>query len=79
MCYAFTLKFPLWGIDNVATLCYNLRMRTPSHFRLSTEALALLEKMSRASGISRTAMLELAIREAAKKRNITLTQESKER
>jgi hypothetical protein len=54
-------------------------MRTPSHFRLSTEALALLEKMSQASGISRTAMLEIAIREAAKKRNITLTQESKER
>jgi hypothetical protein len=69
----------LWGIDNVATLCYNRCMRTPSHFRLSTEALALLEKMSQASGISRTAMLEIAIREAAKKRNITLTQESKER
>jgi hypothetical protein len=55
-------------------------MRTPSHFRLSTEALALLEKMSQASGISRTAMLELAIREAAKSRQITLSQqESKEK
>jgi hypothetical protein len=52
-------------------------MRISSHFRLSTEALALLEKMGRASGISRTAMLEIAIREAAKSRQITLTQEEK--
>jgi hypothetical protein len=54
-------------------------MRTPSHFRLSAEALALLLKMSQAEGISRTAVLEIAIREAAKKRQITLSQENKEK
>ena len=54
-------------------------MRTPSNFRLSSEALALLLKMSQAEGISRTAMLEIAIREAAKKRNVTLQTESKEK
>jgi hypothetical protein len=63
----------------VATLCYNLRMRTPSHFRLSAEALALLLKMSQQTGISRTAMLEIAIREAARTRQITLPQENKEK
>ena len=63
----------------MATLCYNLHMRTPSHFRLSAEALALLLKMSQAEGISRTAVLEIAIREAAKKRQITLSQENKEK
>jgi hypothetical protein len=54
-------------------------MRTPTNFRLSSDALRLLAAMSQAEGISRTAMLEIAIREAAKKRTITLTQESKER
>ncbi len=42
-------------------------MRKPSNFRLSPEALRLLTVMSQAEGISRTAMLEIAIREAAKK------------
>ena len=63
----------------MATLCHNLDMRTPSHFRLSAQALALLLKMSQAEGISRTAVLEIAIREAAKKRQITLSQENKEK
>jgi hypothetical protein len=54
-------------------------MRTPSHFRLSAEALALLLKMSQQTGISRTAMLEIAIREAARTRQITLPQENKEK
>jgi putative transposase len=35
--------------------------------------------MSQEAGISRTAMVEIAIREAAKKRNITLKTESKEK
>jgi hypothetical protein len=38
----------------------------------------LLTAMSQAEGISRTAMLEIAIREAAKKRRITLQTEGKE-
>ena len=54
-------------------------MRKPTNFRLSTEAVALLEAMSQAEGISRTAMLEIVIREAAKKRTITLKTGSKER
>jgi hypothetical protein len=54
-------------------------MRTPSNFRLSPEALTLLLKMSQEAGISRTAMLEIAIREAAKKRQITLKPENKEK
>jgi hypothetical protein len=53
-------------------------MRKPSNFRLSSEALRLLTVMSQAEGISRTAMLEIAIREAAKKRRITLQTEGKE-
>jgi len=65
-------------IDNVTTLCYNAGMRKPSNFRLSPEALRLLTVMSQAEGISRTAMLEIAIREAAKKRSILLQTESKE-
>jgi hypothetical protein len=68
-----------WSIDNVGTLCYNGDMRTPSNFRLSPEALRLLAVMSQAEGISRTAMLEIAIREAAKKRNVPLQTESKEK
>jgi hypothetical protein len=35
--------------------------------------------MSQAEGISRTAMLEIAIREAAKKRNIAIQTASKEK
>jgi hypothetical protein len=54
-------------------------MRTPSNFRLSSEALRLLAVMSQAEGISRTAMLEIAIREAAKKRNIAIQTASKEK
>jgi hypothetical protein len=53
-------------------------MKTSSHSRLSSEALRLLTVMSQAQGMSRTAMLEIAIREAAKKRKIPLQQESKE-
>ena len=69
----------LVSIDNVLTLCYNPGMRTPSNFRLSSEALRLLAVMSQAEGISRTAMLEIDIREAAKKRNVPLQTESKEK
>ncbi|HEU5199290.1 MAG TPA: ribbon-helix-helix protein, CopG family [Ktedonobacterales bacterium] len=45
-------------------------MKQPVHFRLSQEAVALLQRLANADGISRTAMLEIAIREAARKRGL---------
>jgi protein involved in polysaccharide export with SLBB domain len=51
-------------------LCYNLDMKQPTGFRLTPEARVLLDAMSKATGISHTAMLEILIREGAKKRGI---------
>ena len=51
-------------------LCYNFRMKQSTGFRLTPEARALLDAMSKESGISHTAMLELLIREGAKKRGV---------
>ena len=45
-------------------------MKRSTQFRLSDQARALLDAMSKADGITHTAMLEIAIREAAKKRDI---------
>ena len=45
-------------------------MKQPVHFRLSQEAVALLQRMADAYGITRTATLEIAIREAARKRGL---------
>jgi predicted DNA-binding protein len=45
-------------------------MKQATGFRLTPEARALLDTMSKATGISHTAMLEILIREAAKKRGI---------
>ena len=45
-------------------------MKQPVHFRFSQEAIVLLHRLADADGISRTAMLEIAIREAARKRGI---------
>ena len=45
-------------------------MKRSTQFRLTDEARALLDAMSKADGISHTAMLEIAIREAARKRGI---------
>ena len=45
-------------------------MKRSTQFRLTDQARALLDAMSKADGISHTAMLEIAIREAAKKRGI---------
>lgn len=44
--------------------------RELSAFRLTPLGRKLLEKMAKASGISMTGALEIAIREAAKKRGI---------
>jgi len=42
-------------------------MKKTTNFRLTEEAIALLDALATARGISRTAMLEIIIREAAKK------------
>jgi len=42
-------------------------MKKATAFRLTEDALALLDAMAQARGISRTAMLEILIREAAKR------------
>jgi hypothetical protein len=51
-------------------LRYNIRMKQSTGFRLTPEARALLDAMSKATGISHTAMLEILIREGAKKRGV---------
>ncbi|HEU5379726.1 MAG TPA: ribbon-helix-helix protein, CopG family [Ktedonobacteraceae bacterium] len=45
-------------------------MKQQTGFRLSEEALRLLDVMAAANGISRTAVLEMAIRTEAKKQGI---------
>ncbi len=45
----------------------------PTTFRLSALAESLLSKMAEQEGVTRTAMLETAIREAAKSRGAMLT------
>lgn len=51
-------------------LWYNSGMKRATSLRLTEEALWLLAAMAQADGISHTAMLEIAIREAARKRGI---------
>ena len=60
----------LYRLTMFCILCYTLCMKQSTGFRLTTEARALLDAMSKANGISHTAMLELLIREGAKKRGI---------
>ena len=45
-------------------------MKQRTGFRLSPDAMALLEALAAANGISKTAVLELAIRDTAKKQGI---------
>ena len=45
-------------------------MKYATSFRISDQARALLDRMARETSISPTAMLELLIREGAKKRGI---------
>jgi hypothetical protein len=61
---------PLCIMTSYLSLCYNRDMKRSTQFRLTDHARALLDAMSKADGISHTAMLEIAIREAAKKRGI---------
>ena len=57
-------------LDVGVSLCYTLGMKQRSSFRLSSEAMQLLAALARANGISMTAVLELAIREMAKRQRI---------
>ena len=57
-------------IDKVLRLYYNWGMRQSASFRLTPTALALLTAIAEAEGVSRTAILEITIREAAAKRRI---------
>jgi hypothetical protein len=52
------------------TMWYNSGMKRATSLRLTEEALRLLAAMAEADGISHTAMLEIAIREAARKRGL---------
>ena len=45
-------------------------MKKATHFLLTEQARRVLERLAQADGISMTAMLEIAIREAARKRGI---------
>lgn len=49
---------------------YNSTMKQPTSFRLSNQARTLLEHMAEELSISQTAMLEILIREGAKKRGV---------
>lgn len=57
-------------LDIGMTLWYHLGMKQRTSFRLSTEAMSLLDALAQTNGISKTAVLEMAIREAAKKQGI---------
>jgi hypothetical protein len=49
---------------------YNIHMKPSTAFRLTSEARTVLDTMSKATGISHTAMLDIVIREGAKKRGV---------
>ena len=57
-------------LDISMLFCYTLGMKQRSSFRLSPEAMHLLAALARANGISMTAVVELAIREMAKRQRI---------
>jgi hypothetical protein len=57
-------------LDNTSTTLYHWHMKQQTGFRLSEEALRLLDAMAAANGISRTAVLEMAIRTEAKKQGM---------
>ena len=63
-------------IDSATIVCYNSSMRPTTSFRLTPEARAMLDAMSKENGISHTAMMELLIREGAKKRGVRIRADS---
>lgn len=62
---AFIFLLPMYSI-----MRYIQRMKKATSFRLSERAMELLQRLSDALGVSLTAILELAIRELAKKHNV---------
>src|SRR5215831_18739825 len=57
-------------LDTCPALYYNWGMKRETHFRLTETARALLARLAEADGISQNAVMELLIREAARKRGI---------
>ena len=55
---------------------YHFYMKQHKGYRLSEEALRLLDVMAAANGISRTAVLEMAVRTEAKKQGIHIRADS---
>ena len=51
-------------------VCYNRDMKRETHFRLTEQARTLLAQLALLDGISQNAVLELLIRDAARKRGL---------
>ena len=62
-----SLKFSL---DNVVRVHYVVFMNAPTSFRLSETALTLLDRLHSLLGLKRSAVMELALRELAKKHDV---------
>ena len=58
-------------LDNTAKLLYNCGMKKKTSLTLSEEAKRLLAELASKLGISQTAVLEIIIREKAKKEKVT--------
>ena len=61
------MRFPF---DCVSELRYIPDMSNPMSFRLSDTALTLLDRLCSALGLKRSGVLELALRELAKKHDV---------
>jgi hypothetical protein len=59
-------------LDIIPQIWYNSGMKRATSIRLTEEGLRLLAVMAATDGISHTAMMEIAIREAARKRGIPI-------
>jgi hypothetical protein len=51
--------------------------KNPASYRLSEEALVLIEQLAKAMGLSRTSVIEVAIRQLAKKEGVQSPKEGK--
>jgi hypothetical protein len=61
---------PNFPLDNVSQIRYISSMSNPMSFRLSDTALTLLDRLCSALGLKRSGVLELALRELAKKHDV---------
>ena len=48
-------------------------MKTPISFRLSPDCISLLKTMAEQSGVSHASIVEMAVREKAKREKVTVT------